>query len=99
MARKRIDILYYPENPDLYQTAEKPLHIGSWIFRRHATGITTAHLQRKIYKRTRLIKWRAKILNKTPVRLWGALCPHFFSGGLTSGSGVCYLEQPQRGRK
>lgn len=65
MARKKIDILYYPEDPALYQTAEKPLHIGSWISRRHARGITIAHLRRKIYKRTRLKKWRARILRRT----------------------------------
>ena len=65
MARKRIDILYYPEDPNLYQTAEKPLHIGSWISRRHAGSITMAYLQRKIYKRTRLIKCRARILRRT----------------------------------
>ena len=52
MARKRVDILYYPDH----------LHRSSWISRRHAKGITMAYLQRKIYKRTRLKKCRARIV-------------------------------------
>ena len=52
MARKKINILYYPDH----------LHRCSWISRRHAAGITMAYLQRKIYKRTKLKKCRAKIV-------------------------------------